>query len=284
MKKTILSIVVFLSLLFLASCEKNKKVKQFATDFAAAVQSGNKSEIIKMYPGAVDADSLVFAFDAEKSQIETQKNGNIKIVLSEGKDVTLVENENGEGFKVKESHGVFAYPADHLDFAKKTGQWKEGLNDVLQNKRMAEKEFKKTLVSSFSKDFVKMLVIKEKTIVDDTYLTPATEGCSVFSVYNNSKKSILGGDYELRIKTISFDFSGIEEKVLTEAGKDIKPNGSVVFRVRFDGHLAIDSADIFIKLSDEDLFNKYYTPTGKEFEEYIAANGKDRIVDTNVNL
>ena len=58
MKKTILSIVVSLSLVLFASCDKNKEVKQFATDFAAAVKSGNKSEITKMYPGAAAADSL----------------------------------------------------------------------------------------------------------------------------------------------------------------------------------------------------------------------------------
>ena len=60
-----LLIVLFVGLLFV-SCDKNKEIKQFATDFAAAVQSGNKSEITKTYPGAAAADSLVFAFDVEK--------------------------------------------------------------------------------------------------------------------------------------------------------------------------------------------------------------------------
>ena len=278
-KRTILSIVVSLSLLFLASCDKNKEVKQFATDFAAAVQSGNKSEITKMYPGAAAADSLVFAFDVEKSQIETQENGNIKIVLGEGKDVTIVENENGEGFKVKESHGVFAYSADNLDFAKKTGQWKDGITDEELAKRMNDKDFEKSLIEKFEKDFSKRFSIVHK-VPDSNF--DASERQSIYIVKNNSSSQIDGSDYEISIpfckESYMFD-PNPKRWNETREGKTISPNGSVSYVEYiviergdfsrsgpvFDGHA------IVLKLKGKALFNKYFSSTGNEYEEYLKA-------------
>lgn len=94
--KKVLSTIAILSLVLFASCDKNKEVKQFATDFAAAVQSGNKSEITKMYPGAAAADSLTFVFDAEKAEIE-ELEGGYKVSLADNQYVIVTKNEADGG-------------------------------------------------------------------------------------------------------------------------------------------------------------------------------------------
>ena len=149
MKKTNLSIVVFLSLLFLTSCDKNKEVKQFATDFAAAVQSGNKSEITKMYPGAASADSLVFTFDAEKAEIEELESGGWKVVLGEGKDIFIVKNEADGTLSIKDSHGVFFIPDSKKDFALKTGWIEKGMSDIQILERFLDTGFEASLIEKY---------------------------------------------------------------------------------------------------------------------------------------
>ena len=155
MKKTILSIVVSLSLVLFASCDKNKEIKQFATDFAAAVQSGNKSEVTKMYPGAAAADSLNFAFDAEKAQIEELEGGGWKVVLGEGKDVIVVKNEDDGTLNIKESHGVFAVSKAQMDFATGTGLVKADMNDAKIAELLADTAFVSWVSAEFMKEFNK---------------------------------------------------------------------------------------------------------------------------------
>lgn len=78
--------------LMLVSCSKYGKVKQFATDFAAAVSNGDKDAIAKMYPDAVVADSLLFAFNSENAQIE-ELEGGYKITLADNQYVIVTKND-----------------------------------------------------------------------------------------------------------------------------------------------------------------------------------------------
>ena len=93
MKKAFSSVIIML-LLLLVSCDKNKEIKQFATDFTIAAKSGYKSEIIKMYPDAVVADSLNFTFDAEKAEIEEIEDKGWKLTLGNNQFVIIERTED----------------------------------------------------------------------------------------------------------------------------------------------------------------------------------------------
>ena len=282
MKKTFLSIIMLLSLLFLTSCDKNKEVRQFATDFAAAVQSGNKSEIAKMYPDAAKADSLSFAFDAERAEIETLDDGSIKITLGDGKDIVLVKNDGDDGMKVKASHGVFAYPSDRLDLAKKTGQWKEGLNDVEQNERMADTLFVKYLKDIIIADLKNNVKVTQSKCTG--YDMNKLQGICSVVVSNHGERPIEGDEYVVTAKLYDqtngmYDFE-LGRRIAgsvgycgsrTLTGKPIPANGEASYTFRYDvGAYPTDPVcTISLNPKIENIMDSYQS-TGREYEEYLS--------------
>ena len=275
MKKTILSIVVFLPLLFLASCDKNKEVKQFATDFAAAVQGGNKSKITKMYPGAVAADSLDFAFDAEKAQIEKLEGGGWKVVLGEGKDVIVVKNEDDGTLNIKESHGVFAVSKAQMDFAIGTGLVKKDMSDAKIAEQLADTAFVAWVSAEFMKTFNEKFHISK--IWDDrgNYASDGLGGGEWFiTVKNVSDFDFAGSDYKVTVTSIVQ-----RGKVITLEGKDLFSGSEETLKTGFldsnfyfieDFSLVHDpKIKLIINLTTAELLGKYYKPTGNEYETYL---------------
>lgn len=292
MKKTILSIVVLLSLLFLTSCDKNKEVRQFAIDFAAAVQSGNKSEITKMYPDAAKADSLSFAFDAEKAEIETLDDGSIKIALSDDIDIILAKNDGDGNLKVKASHGVFAYPSDRLELAKKSGQWKDGLNDIEQTERLADTLFLRWMQAKMVESMKSLVKITNSSVsskhVSNYNIASEEERCSyTVTVANNTDQEIEGNDYTISVKETWYlwkdgweDMSFRETKhpessTKTLTGKPIPAKGTATYtwNETFAGshHFGYSNFGVQSTLNytpKQSDFNFKYT--GKEYEEYLS--------------
>ncbi len=275
MKKTILSIVVSLSLVLFASCDKNKEIKQFATDFAAAVQSGNKSEVTKMYPGAAAADSLNFAFDAEKAQIEELEGGGWKVVLGEGKDVIVVKNEDDGTLNIKESHGVFAVSKAQMDFATGTGLVKADMNDAKIAELLADTAFVSWVSAEFMKEFNKKFRIIKVYDNRYDYGSDGSGGGEWFvTVKNDGNFDVVGSDYNVEIngfKTIILNgkdlFSGSEETFKTEYQ-------SATFYMRnpefFEGEIT-PKAKIKLNLTTAELLGKYYHPKGNEYEYYLKS-------------
>ena len=44
----------------------------------------------------------------------------------------------------------------------------------------------------------------------------------------------------------------------------------------FSVHADYNSAYVNIKISNDELFNKYFTPTGKEYDEYLAGKTEEK--------
>lgn len=281
MKKTVLSIVVLLSLLFFASCDKYKEIKQFATDFAAAVQSGNKSEITKMYPDAAVADSLVFAFDAENAEIETLDDGSIKIALGDGKDIILAKNDADGSLKVKASHGVFAYPSDRLDLGMKTGWYDKSLDDIQNADRLADSLFVKYLNDKIVGTIIADLKSKVKVTKSvATHDLNNLRGLCTVVVSNQNGRQIEGNEYVVTAKL--YDSSGglafgsreyVGSRTLT--GKPIPANGQTTYSFSYDvgGYPNDPVCNISVNPKLENILDDYQ-PTGKEYEEYLSLKTK----------
>ncbi len=277
MKKTILSIVVSLSLVLFASCDKNKEIKQFATDFAAAVQSGNKSEVTKMYPGAAAADSLNFAFDAEKAQIEELEGGGWKVVLGEGKDVIVVKNEGDGTLNITESHGVFAVSKAQMDFATGTGLVKTDMNDAKIAEQLADTAFVAWVSTEFMKTFNEKFHISK--IWDDrgNYASDGLGGGEWFiTVKNDGDFDFAGSDYKVTVTSIVQ-----RGKVITLEGKDLFSGSEETLKTGFidsnfyfsedQGVLYEPKIKLIINLTTAELLGKYYKPTGNEYETYLKS-------------
>lgn len=246
-----------------------EQVKDFALDFATKVSKNQVDSVRAFYADAAKIDSFAVAFAPDSVTVtETETPGTYKVSLGAA-DFTVKRSEEGK-MSVTESHGLAAYPADALDFAKKTGQWKDGLSDAEQAVRMADKDFRPYVVASFPKTFAQMLMVKGKLRVVKGLNGPAVMAVGTMgaNVVSTCDKPIDGSDYEVVFKGQYIDFA-ITPTTVREPGKNIAPKGSVLITTEFMERLDLQSAYVNVKISNDALFNKYFTPTGNEYDEYL---------------
>lgn len=244
-------------------------------ELSAAIEKNDTAAIKKMYPDAAKADSLALAFDAEKAEIETLDDGSIKIELGEGKDITVIKNEGDDGMKVKSSHGVFAYPADRLDLAKKTGQWKDGLNDMEQAERMNDTLFVKYLNDKIASTVIADLKSKVK-ITKSVYTDYGIRTSYLVVVSNQSNRQIEGDEYVVISKiysTVGFFLTrntvSLGSRTLT--GKPIPAHGQVSYTFSTEDGVEPENPVSTISINPRiENVMKDYQPTGKEYEEYLS--------------
>ncbi len=267
--KKVLSTIAILSLVLFASCDKNKEVKQFATDFAAAVQSGNKSEITKMYPGAADADSLTFVFDAEKAEIE-ELEGGYKVSLADNQYVIVTKNEADGALSIKESHGVFAYDRGKTDFLKSLGCYDPVLTDKENAERVADTLFVKSFTEKQISNIKKNLRLSRNINEYKPFSV---------SIINGNDFDIPAGAYNLKAQVCAnTDIPpGIYVKYSRNySDKVIPKNSSVTYT--FPGFESDDDYYCYaldVKIDDVEALMKLYKPTGNEYNEYLE--GKKRL-------
>lgn len=281
MKKTLMLAALFAVGLLVTSCgggtSEADQVKDFALDFATKVSKNQVDSVRALYADAAKCDSFAVTFVHDSVTVtETETPGTYKVSLGAA-DFTVKRAEDGK-MSVVESHGLAAYPADALDFAKKTGQWKDGLNDAEQAVRMADKDFRTQVVAAFPKTFAKMLMVKGglevvKPCDGPAMMAVGTLGANVVSTCD---KAISGSDYEVVFKGMSVGYWGEQPLTTSEPGKDIAPNGSAMVTTDFSVHADYNSAYVNIKISNDELFNKYFTPTGKEYDEYLAGKTEEK--------
>ena len=188
--------------LLMVSCSNDQKIKAFAEEFSTAVTNGDRAAIKRMYPDAVKADSLAILFNADSLVIEKdEEQKQITLTLGNGADLLVSENADGE-YVIQSSHGTFAYPAHELSFAKKTGQWKDGLTDAEQAERMADKGLADYLFEEFNNKVKSALSIAETDTWGDDYYEGewvSSKGV-VFKVKNSSSIDIPGSAWNIIYK------------------------------------------------------------------------------------
>lgn len=270
MKKTIFLVPMILALLLFSACNKNAEVKQFAADFAEKVSKNQVDSVRALYPDAAKCDSFSLAFNADSIQVaETETAGLYKVTMGNA-DFTVQKTEDGK-MTVKESHGLFAYPADRLDLAKKTGQWQENLNDAEQALRMADSQFVTWIEDKIAAQAVAELKSKVKIVKSDASgMFPTAHGMVV--VANESSREISGDEYVVTAKcydVTGFTWSRYYAGSKTLTGKPIPAGGQVTYTFTYSlGAYAcppVCSISIRPKL---DNIMADYNFTGEEYEEY----------------
>ena len=276
MKQSILSSAILLFLLLLVSCDKNKEIKQFATDFAVAAKSRNKSEIAKMYPSAAVADSLNFTFDAEKAEIEEVEGKGWKLTLGDNQFVIIERTEPNGSLSIKESHGVFAFSKAQKEFGLKTGLLKADMSDATIAEQLSDTAFISFVSKNFLKTFNEKFRIKKVYDNRSDYASDMTGGGEWFvTIGNDLDIDVAGSDYQV---VISSPVRRGEKEILD--GKDVYAGSKETLK---SSHLDdsfyvdyseyIDSKDPKIKLefilSDIDILNKYFVPKGDEYSNYL---------------
>ena len=263
--------------LLMASCSGDSKIKAFVEEFATAVANGDRAAIERMYPDAVKADSLAVNYIAD-SLVITKDEAQKFTTLSLGKGIDLLVSENANGeFTILSSHGLFAYPAAELSFAKKTGQWKEGLTDAEQAVRMADKGLADYLYEEFNNKVKTALSIAETGTWGDDYYEGewvSSKG-AVFKVKNSSSLDIPGSAWSIIYKE---GYWGGGEMATEEVpGIDVKAGETVTVRTKKLGSSMESETGqrLTIKGFTKDEFMASFRPIGNEYEEYIKNKGKD---------
>ena len=289
MKKTIFLVPMILALLLFSACNKNAEVKQFAADFAEKVSKNQVDSVRALYPDAAKCDSFSLAFNADSIQVaETETAGLYKVTMGNA-DFTVQKTEDGK-MTVKESHGLFAYPADRMDLAKKTGQWNSSITDLEFSKRMEDTMFPSWIQSKMADAMKSLVKITKSNVskkhISDYWTSSEKDVCTyTIEVSNETDQEIGGNDYTISaIETWKYFEDGWADlsfrettkrqsssKMLT--GKPIPPKGSVTYSWNrsFEGSHHFGYKDFDVNATVNFTSNKAsfgYKFTGKEYEEY----------------
>ena len=260
---------ILLTTILLCSCDSGDKVEKFVKLYATAVANGDKNTIESLYPGSTTADSLVGTFPLESIEV-TDQDSIYFVKLSDGIDMKI--KKNGDNLMIVESHGLFAYPEHLLSFAKKTGQWKDGLNDLEQAKRMADHGLEEYLYETFNQKIKDGLRIKETGSYGDDYYEGewvSADGAT-FIIQNDSPYDIPGEAYSIIYK--SGYWGGGQMSSETVVGKDVNAGESVELRTTQLGpNMESETTQKLVvnKLTKEDFLAKF-RPKGNEYEEYLS--------------
>ncbi|MBO4658846.1 MAG: hypothetical protein J5637_04430 [Prevotella sp.] len=266
--------LLFFAALCLSACDKDKAVKEFVANYATAVTNSDTNAIQKMYPDAAKATSLTTSLNVDSMAVTDQDS---VVLVGLGKDVDMKIRKGSDGtMTIVESHGLFAYPAKTLAFAKKTGQWKEGLSDAQQAARMADQGLVDYLFQSFNEQVKTGLsIIKTGTYGDDYYQGEwvSSQGAT-FTVKNHTPFDVPGSAYHIVYKSGYWGGGAMSSEIV--AGKPVKAGETVMLRTsRLGPNMESDtSQQLVVKGFSKEEFLANFQPTGKEFDEYLLRKGQ----------
>ena len=275
MKKFLL--ILNLSIAFivmLCSCGGKKtspeeEVRNYGKYFVEKLNANQVDSLTASYPDIAKADSIM-PISSDTIIVAENAPGQFVVTLAEG--ITLKVNRSEDGnITVAESKGLFAFPADKVDVAKKTGMWDDNLSDARLNERMKDEEFPKYLK--------KIKTVKTKDIISIGRLKEPKELYGIMDttqpLTNLTDKAIDGKDYSVVVEyewsypAFDWDDDGFEKGKEVKSGKNIPPKGSVNYamEIGFRGYSKIVA--IKWKLTPEQLQEKFASYTGKEYQEYL---------------
>ncbi|MBO4851211.1 MAG: hypothetical protein J5529_09975 [Prevotella sp.] len=258
------------------SDDPKAEVTALANRFASYVAQNQLDSIRAIYPDAAECDSFAISYITDSLKVEADSQPEtFKVSVGNSADFVMTRDKDGK-WSVTSSHGLVAFNADDLAFAKSVGQYKEGLTDVQLARRMSVKEFKESLVFNFVKDLQSK--VKTGRINRDIHFPEfmADEGIGAVTVTNATGKTIDGKDYVIDIFADGQHGSGSYQ----EKGKNIPANGSTDIRFTYAGNSYVTGALLTFVIPDQQIFVKYFDAKGNEFDEYLKANNIDLDVVT----
>lgn len=261
-----------------------EQVKQFAQKIGTWAQSNQLDSLRTVYPDAAQADSLAVEFTPETITVTPSKDGkSFEIKYANGVTLELKADENGN-FTVTGSKGMFAYPKETLEIAKKTGQYDPNLPDAENGKRMRDTAFQEYLLQQFNKEITSMVKAGTKEVQGE--FAPILQGY----VKNDMTVPLEGSDYSLSYAEIETNWHenvyrvNMGEEPLpdkrhqhSKSGKTIQPNSSVTLytweyaggSADMDGGPDTNSFTVKWLITPQQRFDKYYQPKGTEYNDYL---------------
>lgn len=275
MKKSSFIFAGFSALAVLTSCSgSDKKVADFAQNFAQQAEAGNLDSVALVYPDVEYADELDLTFVADSLKVEkTDSDNEFRAYFGNGKSAVITLDKDGN-MTVKETSGIFSYPEDTMKMARKSGAYKPGMSDkelainMIYLDDMNSKLYEKAAAASRNS-----ITFTGPTITKDAMFS-MDEGRGYYTLKNNTDRDISADEYDVtwEYSYIGFGHEGSDLKI--EKGKDIPAEGSVQLPFVFSGHGGAALKKINMKTLDRADFEKNYKYSGDEFAEYMKTADK----------
>lgn len=289
MKKILNTLIILIGAGLIVSCGKKtspeEAVREYGKYFVEKLNSNQLDSLKISYPDLAMADSIV-PIISDTIIVAEIASGQYDLTLAEG--ITLKINHADDGtITVTESKGLFSFPADKVDIAKKTGMWDDNLSDAQINERIKDEEFF-TWFNEFmqrnSSSVLSLELGKKKQNkkwgpgdYDDQDELLVQEVLEI-KISNNSDNYVYGKDYVVNygiLKDTSMDPDIKSSKIISKnkPGVDIQPNDSVVITLSTDYNMwgfNIVNPKIELKNSNDNKL-KNYQATGKEYQEYLKS-------------
>ena len=278
MKKLLLALVP-VTLMVMSGCngglfgsQKTAKdsVMDLATKCSQFIKSNNVDSIKAIYQGLDSLDVKCANVDGEITVQESNTPGEFEVKMGSA-TITVKRNEAGQWI-IDRSQGLLLFDQNKMAFARKTGQYKDGLPDLELAQRMNDAQFDEWLKERVLNDLKKR--ITAKSVVNDME-------SAVVTVVNNSEINLDGDDYTVKSKLKNYwsmyddETGGYESGYMdygtkTFSGKPVPAHSSVSYS--FNPMFGVKGGDVNSHVSlniSADRAMTLYTPSGNEYEEYL---------------
>lgn len=278
MKKLLLALVP-VTLMVMSGCngglfgsQKTAKdsVMDLATKCSQFIKSNNVDSIKAIYQGLDSLDVKFANVDGEITVQESNTPGEFEVKMGSA-TITVKRNEAGQWI-IDRSQGLLLFDQNKMAFARKTGQYKDGLPDLELAQRMNDAQFDEWLKERVLNDLKKR--ITAKSVVNDME-------SAVVTVVNNSEINLDGDDYTVKSKLKNYwsmyddETGGYESGYMdygtkTFSGKPVPAHSSVSYS--FNPMFGVKGGDVNSHVSlniSADRAMTLYTPSGNEYEEYL---------------
>ena len=253
------------AMILLVSCTESK-MKKFAEEFATAVNNKDQATISKLYPDSKVAEALKIDFVKDSLSVEEVADTFI-VSYGKGCSISIVKDKEGEPF-VADSHGLFVYPAERMNFALKTGWVKPEMSDLKIAEQFTDTIFVNYLSRKNLEQIKSKLIVKsvkdrysEEYFYDSHYNMIMPAVYTTATIQNNSDYDISGSDYEVYV-------AYCEPHNKKFPGKDIKKGETQTFTIKSCAQEMTGQASLKFVATDAELLAKYFTPKGGEYEDY----------------
>lgn len=141
----------------ITSCNKEKQapspeeeVSSFGKFFLEKLAANQPDSLLLSYPDLAAADSIVSIQSDTVTVVETSP-GIYDVMIAPGVKIEVERSAEGD-IKVKRSKGLFAFPAENVEYAKESGIWNDSLSDAEIAEKMKSEDFAKGMKEKWLKN------------------------------------------------------------------------------------------------------------------------------------
>lgn len=264
--------IAALTAFLLTACNKEeKKVRDFALDFASKAQLNDVRDIRRMYPAAEICDSFALDYLADSVKLEKEQDGYI-VRFNDDRSVLVRLDEEGH-MSVDASYGVFAFDPDLIGFALRTGWIDQYMDDATIAVCLKDHEFLDSITDSFIHELKQKVRASQTGYFGQSFADRSSLKSVVGSVSNRTDYDIPAEAYKVYYRLVYWAFPE-DNQTLVFDGQDIPAHSTVGIRGTKRGVGEPTESSISVRFDEEllpRLCLQLYKGNGHDYEDFKAA-------------